>query len=212
MTEKQAPSDAPPKPFEFVVEFGDQKNSNFMWPLDQRVLRGRWTRNNLPGVTHEGAPEFGSLPDIPGMRLALSSVKKSAKFFDVLENENEDPRIAAVLEKAQRVLNAVFSIKFGPEIPIILKDLSENELKSHAYWVRRMFDNRSVLIISGRIPEIDEIVSMPGLIKFEGHDSSPLVIHDKPAPHRYIARRFIEEDAKNPLLLDKDNSFLYRRE
>jgi len=209
---QQLKTDTPPiKHFDFTVEFGDQKNSSFMWPLRQCVLRGKWTKNNLPGVTFEGAPSFAAMPDLPGVRLTVSSVKKVAKFWDPLENLQEDPRITAILVRAQAVLNTVFGTKYGPEPTVELLDLTDDELKSHVYWTRRILDNRGCLVISGKVPEMTEITEgMAGLIKFQSHDSSPLVNHYLPPPHRYIPVR--HDPAKDQFILDPQNTFLYRKE
>ncbi len=180
-------------PFDFTIEFGDDRNRNFLWPLDQRKLRGRWTRNNLPGVTFEGAPEFSNMPDLPGLRLRVNSVKRASVIFDPLENDS-DPKVRKLLAKATTIVEVSFGTRCAPEVSVKLSDMNDDELRSHAYWARRFLDNRQCVEVAGQVPEMKQIEEMPGLIKFQVHDNSPLVVHDQPAPRRYVPVRFPDDD------------------
>src|SRR5947209_998523 len=79
-------------PGDFAVEVGDSRNRNFIWPLDQRALRGAWKKNHLPGVVMD--ERFAHMPDLPGQQIHVSCQRRVVRVVDPLN----DPRYARVLE------------------------------------------------------------------------------------------------------------------
>ena len=164
----------------FVAEFGDAKNRNFLWNIDQRELRGRWKKSNLPRNSSFDE-RFAGMPDIPGMVLSLKSDQRRARFYDPLgrpENKN-------ILELAKKVCLETFGTKRGPAADIAFDHMTDDDIKSFCYWARRFLDMEQLTVVNGTVPKMDEIRTFPGKVLFSGFDSDSETMRLRDVPTKY---------------------------
>lgn len=177
----------------FRVQMGDDKNRNFVWPMDHRLLRGRWSHANIVGVTMD--ERFVKMPDVPGILVDVDVDKRILRLMDPLAH----PENKHLLEKAQAIAQQSFNTKcsfdFQPNGILVRRDLTNNQLKSVCWYVRRFLDARCCEVVRGRVPSADQCLAMPGSIAVEVYDSSPLVDHERPMVP-YTPMRHDEEVAR----------------
>lgn len=149
----------------FTVEVADQWNRNAKWPLDERVLRGRWSRDN---VVHDVDDErFRGMPDLPGLLIHVEGRGRRAAITDPMAN----PANREVSDKVSKIIANAQMGSMGPEPDYTVENLSNDDLKSWCYWVRRMLDNKQLRIHRGTVPSMDEISRMPGKVFKENFDT-----------------------------------------
>lgn len=159
-----------------VIEIANDKNRQYMWPMNMVVLRGRWTRAHLIGVTM--APVMASMPDIPGMRVMVDASRSFARVFDPLaEPGNEEVRV-----RAAKVHKEAFRVEAGPENETRYDNLTADEVKSWLHCMRRAVDGGHAEVVHGSLPTAEQIASLPGRTRTEHFDQSPR------------ARKYLEED------------------
>jgi hypothetical protein len=151
---------------EILVEIADERNSNVMWPITKVLLRGRWARVNTLGQTM--AQVMQPLPDIPGLHVGVDCARKLSKILDPLN----EPRNAELVKKIQAVLKEAFRQVYGPEKDVVQEGLSDGEIKSWLYWMRRLVDNGQAVVIKGELPDLKAIRALPGKIAIENYNSS----------------------------------------
>ena len=162
---------------EFVIEIGDEKNRNVIWPLDNRLLRGRWVKSNIP--PESVGEKIAKIPDLPGVCIRLNSAKRAADIFDPLAS----PQNKALLERAQQATAGVFG-PFGPEELATFDELDNDGIKSWCYWARRLVDAGTARVKRGAVPEMDEIIAMPGRYATNNHDQGVNAERSKEKPDR----------------------------
>lgn len=171
----QSPS---PRIAEVVIEVASPRNQQFMWPLTQVVLRGRWCRANLPGITMQ--PALEKMPDIPGMRVLCDPSRRIARVFDPLnEPGNQD-----LLSRCSRVHTECFRVAAGAEQDVELDSLDDTAVKSWLYWMRRAVDNGMAIVVHGDLPSMTTIEALPGKTRCGAFDSSARAkrYREDPAP------------------------------
>lgn len=151
---------------EITIEIGDEKNRSLMCPISKERLRGWWKRSNLIGVSVSAAAQ--SLPDLPGIYVILDCRKKTIRYADPLSF----PENADLLTHAQKIVKEVFRDSCGPEKEVVQENLNENDLKTALYWFRRIVDSKQAALISGSLPEMEQILALPGRTKIESWNSS----------------------------------------
>lgn len=148
---------------EFIIEMGDKKNRTFLNPITQQKMRGRWTRDNHRemDIDHDGqyAP-LRQLPDLPGISIHVNTGAKRVRVFDPLG----EPGNADLLEQVKKIVKLAMKKDGREEKTTVYEDCNEDELKSWLYWARRFVDARQCEVVSGRVPEMKEIMSLPGKI------------------------------------------------
>lgn len=175
-------------PISFVVEVATPHLNSYLFPINQRLLRGRWDREKFPRgmVTSD---EFNAMPNpLPGMMIEFDSTKRQARIFDVLADDSS--AVKAILKKIEEVIKAsgvADRAKSGPDREDVFAELEENDLKSWCYHVRRMLDNNCCQVRKGEVPTMKEIEAMPGLVLKSTFDSSPLRTEYQPLPRKYKA-------------------------
>lgn len=169
----------------FLAEFGNHLNQNFTWPHEQIHIRGRWAKNNyLPNQTVD--PLFSGMPDIPGLILEYDSSKRCARIFDPLSSEKSKELLGRINE----VHKAKFGVMIKPEQDRVFDQMSNDELKTFAYFARRLFDNGSFsTVIRGPIPEMQLIRGLPGQCSFHNFDQGAEVVRMQDIPARYAPPR-----------------------
>lgn len=148
------------------IEIGDDRCRQLMWPMTMNVLRGRWTRANLIGVTM--APVLAAMPDIPGMRVLVDPARSAARIFDPLA----EPANAELLERARRVHKEAFRTEAGAEKAVDYASLSPDELKSWLHCMRRAVDSKHAEVVHGALPTVDQIAALPGKTRMEHYNQS----------------------------------------
>lgn len=166
----------------FRIEMGDRLNRNFLWPIDQRLLRGRWTRANIPGVEFDD--KFKGMPDLPGILLDVDIDGRTYGMMDPLAH----PKNRALLEKAQLIGQRAWGVKMVPEFMpdgfLRFRDLTPDQIKSVVFYARRFYDNRQCNVLRGRMPAMDQVFAMPGRVSYENFNSSAAVEHKRePVPY-----------------------------
>lgn len=187
-TVKPGNGGAPAGRFAFTVEMGDSKNRCMVWPLDQRNLRGRWRRDNIAGVTTDD--RFALMPDLPGHCITMDAAKKAAIIFDPLS----DPKNERILKKAQAVAEAIWGTKCAGDQAVRNDDMSDDEVKTWAYWVRRYLDARQCRVVRGTVPEMAEILALPGRVAHHNFDQGSAAKDKQEPPAKYVPMKFQEED------------------
>lgn len=174
--------------FRFCIEFGDSRNRNMGWPLDQSIMRGRWMRSNIPDIDLDD--QLKAMPDIPGMRLEIDTRAKTATFQDPLDTD-EWADVLRRLGKIWKELTKteVLVKKFQP-----LEHLEDDEIKSHCYWALRKVHAREARFITefGKPPTMDEVFAMPGLIFKGAYDQGSEVEHMQEG-RKYVQKRHFQD-------------------
>ena len=149
-----------PLPEDVVLEVGDSRNRNLMWPLTQDVLRGWWKMLNLIGA--EVTEEFTQrVPDLPGIRIEISATKKMARIFDPLATVEHASTLVRLNSVAKHSTIFGFSL-VEPEKTREFQLLSQTDLKTWLYWARRVVDAKHAVIVSGKLGTLAEIEALPG--------------------------------------------------
>lgn len=170
--------------YSWAFELAGPQNEQMMCPLDHHSCRGRWSRKNLLGQT--AAQEFASAPDLPGLCFVVHTGKRTIRRFDPLAQEQNAP----VLKLAQRIFGGVMGVKYEPERPRTLENVSDNVLKTMAFWFYKLVLSNRVNLLVGTVPgfphwkpgtkcdhtkaNLELIRRMPGLVMQESYNSSPL--------------------------------------
>lgn len=165
--------------FAFVVEVCGKNNENLNWPPDSVVLRGRWSKSNLIAASTETS--LATLPDIPGMCINVNTQKRIVRRFDPLR----DPKNEQQLNRIKRAVGGTFKKETGTEKPVVREKVGNDELKTVCYWVRRLLDSgmlreHGVQDGESRVPTIEQIKAMPGLVQLQTFDTRADVAHGTP--------------------------------
>ena len=138
----------------FRVEIADDKNRRVMWPLDNKLLRGRILQGQFNGQPDE---RFASMPDLPGIIIEVDPAKKTISYLDPLNFKSNKE----LLRKAQSVMREFTGERYGPEADRV-RPASPDELKTAAFFCRRLLDNKTCIERSGKVPEMEVLMKWPG--------------------------------------------------
>ncbi len=151
----------PVRAVEFVVEIGDKLNGSHIWPMNQRTLRGTWRNDNVRHLgldTEDKYAVMRQMRDMPGMCIQVNTRRRTARIFDPLG----EPINKELLAHHVSIQKQTEGKTCGPDKPEAYEDLSADEIKTWLYWCRRKLDARQCREVSGSVPEMSEIMSMPG--------------------------------------------------
>lgn len=153
----------------FVIEFGDDKNRNFVWPPDKKQLRGKWDKNVDAHLAPQEDPRFRNVPSLPGIRLQveISRAGGSARFFDPLQ----DPEYTRDCTTTSKVVKEIWGKEQGAEPERIVPFEDANEAKTWIFWARRFLDAKGAAVVEGTVPTMQEIARMPGKIISNNFDN-----------------------------------------
>jgi hypothetical protein len=159
----------PKQDYVFIVEVADEYNHNIRWPLDERVLRGRWSGMNNAGPKNddERFRQFNAAPDLPGLRIGVDTRKRVAFIYDPLG----EAKYRNVLAKWQSAVQVAFGENCAPERMTELDDMTPDEIKTWCYWVRRFVDAGNVKVMDGTVPSMAAIRGMEGLVQKHNYDN-----------------------------------------
>jgi hypothetical protein len=184
----------------FRIEMGDYRNRNFVWPLDARTLRGRFSRNNIASVVID--ERFSSVPDISGILLELNGAKNTFYMMDPLAHPSNREAYEQIKHLVDTYFAGNFVHEFHPTGVMAFRDLTKDEFKSICYYARRFADARQCFLINGSIPDMNSILALPGQVMFENYDSGHTAkkLRD---PERYIPVK-VEEGKKIATIVEVD--------
>lgn len=160
MAEKEAPKQTTSM-VKFVVEVDSPRNAKLQWTPDGRTLRGRWDPKRVNGSASESS--FQRMPILPGLYIVMDGPRRVLRFADPLN----DPKNADRLKLAQETVQNTFGERHGPEVDVEVKNLTDDEIKTACYWVRRYLDDQKVTVREGAVPTIAEVDAMPGDITIQ---------------------------------------------
>jgi hypothetical protein len=166
------------KSIRFVIEFGDGRNRNFVWPLDNSELRGAFNKSGMLPYEHNEYTD--ALPNyVPGSRIEFDGERRQVRIFDGLSST---PEVFDVI-KAQ--MKEVFMRNVGERPEVKRSDLSDTMMKSICYWARRFLMGSPAIpeqgprqggpqakVITGEVPELRQIARLPGKTMVENFNSS----------------------------------------
>jgi len=170
MADDSKVAEAFPKIPEFTVEVADEANRQWLCPILNEVLRGRWLRSNCPNQQFTGA--LRHMPDTPGIMIAVNVIRKAVRVWDPLS----DPRNAEVWAKAKAAFKAHFNEETSPFKEVSKANLSDSDLKTWLYWIRRGVESKSLTVINGTVPDHETIRKCPGKTKIEFFNSNQKAI------------------------------------
>lgn len=193
-TPPSRPARAAP-PVAFAIEVFGSKNESIFWPPSSEALRGRFSWQNVSS----GRPEedaITAMPDLPGVVLTVNSAKRLIKKSDPLN----DPANARLLARAQKVGKSSRAVgkKMVPDKTVSREDVSDDELKTAAYWARRLLDVNLVRVIGGVVPDIDAIKAMPGMVNLQTSDTRAGVVHATPNDRLVYRKPLPPDDDADP--------------
>ncbi len=176
---------------EFTVEVADDNNKQWLCPILNEVLRGRWLRSNCPDQQFTG--NLRHMPDTPGIRITVNVVKRAVRVWDPLG----DPQNAEIWAKAKAAYKAHFNEEAGVCREIVRHTLNDTDLKTWLYWVRRGIESKSLIVVSGSVPDMEAIRVCPGKTQIEFFNSSQKAIRtleDKERAHQVEMNRVLGEE------------------
>lgn len=142
----------------FLKTFGDK-------------FRGRFA---IADIANPGdAGKYASLPPIPGTHIVVDQKHRTIRAVDPLSF----PENKAVLERANTLLQTVQRSKGRPVDTSIIRNASDDEIKTALWEMRQLVDDGQAEVKSeGGLPPADRILAMPGRVKIRQHEDSLRII------------------------------------
>ncbi len=176
---------------EIVIEVGDNHNRNPVFAPTQTFLRGRFLKSNLHHSVFNEYVE--NLPDLPGHRILIDPRRRYGLIFDPLSRDE----FRAQLQDAQKRLRGQsvstagpVNVTYGPDQDYKFERMKDSEIKTWIFYMRRLVDAQSAWVVSGNLPQLEEIKSLPGKTRIEIFNSSAKArkFFEDPDPYDPIAR------------------------
>lgn len=145
-----------------VIEISTPTCGNIVWPHPRMMLRGEWRRDAIIGIS--ARPGLQKMPSIPGLRIAFNGASRSVKVYDPLASV-ENATLLAEIHRCYDELflaNATRGHAGGPEPERHYPDLSNDDLKTWLWWMRRHVDEGNAKLIAGNLPTSGEIRKLAG--------------------------------------------------
>lgn len=189
-----------------VVEIADSRNGNVLWPITQAVLRGKWARANIPAQSY---PErLQEMPDLPGMHIAIDTNRRKGSVFDLLSRSTHKD----LLKKANRQHLAIWGVECEPERDITLATMTDNQMKSWLYWIRRMLDAKQCVCVEGTVPSMAQIEAMPGTFMTNVFDASVHVKKEtEKSVYPYVAPVIQDYQKRQADLVEDDGQSYFQK-
>jgi hypothetical protein len=141
---------------EIVIELSDERNRNVMFPPTREVLRGQLLKSRFN--SDEQNEITSRIPDLPGIRIRLDYEKKEAQIFDPLGEPNRQSELRA----AEKAFIEFLGTKQTAMESRTYAGMNNTEAKTWLFWIHRLVKNKNAKIVSGTIPSIQVIESLPG--------------------------------------------------
>jgi len=165
-----------------TIEIAGPQNDNYMWPVTQEALRGRW---RAAVVAHhdksDGLKAVCALESIPGLHVWIDTRAKECGICDPLGMDekgepvsDEGRRKFKQWETIQREHQTQLS-KMAPWEPQAFSSdrCNKDFMKEWLFCMRRAIDAGYAIYVDGsqQLPPIEEIVKLPGRITNEPFNS-----------------------------------------
>lgn len=148
---------------EIVIEMAGEKNQNFLFGSFEATLRGRWNPM-LIRDTSTGT-DYGSLPIIPGIYVAIDLKKRTLRAIDPLGFPENADALAAV----DRVVGGHQGGRRGPADTMTRNNMTETELKTGLWEMHQWVESNKAVVVNGTMPEPKEILALPGELLIRRH-------------------------------------------
>ena len=147
-----------------TVEVASALNSNLWFRPCERILRGRFAIENVPhGSTPDELAQIFRGNPLPGLYITVDPSRRTAEVRDPMGDPQRKDQLAEVVRriKAARVVMA------WNEEPTFEKtdrreNLSDTDIKTWLYWMRRAVDSGHAEVVHGSLPRLVEIMKLPG--------------------------------------------------
>lgn len=163
--------------FKCVAEVDDGKGGRLMLqaaPRIGKVIRGRWELAKLGERIVDD--RLKGLPGIiPGIVIVIDFGKRKITFTDPLTWASNK----ALLKEITKVLKEFYGVEQGPEKQLEYSPLNADQMKTWLYWMRRHLDAKQLKIHKGEVPEMEEIMRLPGRSATQPHDKNPKVMYQQ---------------------------------
>ena len=161
-----------------IVSFSGPLNEEIDFPPLDRTMRGTWDSHAV-AMRDKATPmkRLSTISLIPGMQIALNLDENEdgtwdAMVFDGLGTK-ENNHIAEQVKEIHTEHKSQLGMDFKPEEPTTFK-LDEDGMKNWMYWLRRIADMGFLKVdpkSSAKIPDMKDIVALPGSIIRDPHNS-----------------------------------------
>jgi hypothetical protein len=149
-------------PSEFVVEIATRLNQNVFFHPVGETLRGRWLTANVSPMSLNS--EILKVGDLPGVRIRVDAPRRKADIFDPMGLPEKRDALEGFQKRCRAELSSMFNE--GPLPAKTYQNMSDTDLKTWIYWIRRLVNVNHVEIISGSVPTLEEIEALPGKTMF----------------------------------------------
>ncbi len=153
-------------PNEIVIEIATERNNNYLFdPLGHVHIRGRWDFHKAAGrYSHEAMKALNKLTTvIPGECLAVDVKNRTCRLFDPLRETAAGRKIWASIKPIIEQYQSHFQCGVGLREPTVIRDCSEDTLKTWLYYMRRAVDSGHAKVVGNRVlPPLEEIKALPG--------------------------------------------------
>lgn len=160
--------------FKFLVEVDDGNGGRLQLQASPRVgkvVRGRWELAKLGERIVDD--RLKNVPQvIPGIVIIVDFAARKIAFTDPLSWKSN----AALLKELQKVMKEFSGVDQGPEKELSYAPLTADQMKTWLYWLRRHLDARQLKVHRGTVPEMSEIMRLPGRALMQPHDKNPKVM------------------------------------
>ena len=156
---------------EFTIELGDRLNSNHIWPINKKTLRGAWKNDNARHLALDTEGRYAAMRqmrDIPGTHIHVNTQRRTARIYDPLG----EPSNKELLAHHVRIQEQTEGKKCGPDKVDLYSELTAEEIKTWLYWCRRKLDAQQACEVNGTVPAMGEILAMPGKIIRDTNDDA----------------------------------------
>lgn len=151
---------------DIAIEISSRRDNRFIYGPLKIPLRARWVFAHHRNVgAHESytAIQGSDVPEIPGNALVLNIKNRTLTVLDLLHDTKDGRRIWETIDKILDRFREFYPAQ-RPGNPIYYRDLDDNAIKDHLYYMRRMWDAKYAALMEGSdaFPSADEIRAMPG--------------------------------------------------
>lgn len=139
-----------------TIEIYTANNSNVIFQPTAETYRGHWSNAKIPG--QEMRPAIRAMPEIPGIHLEVNTEARTCRSYDPLAS---DASRWAQIERIQRE-NAIHLDPNAKPWPEKVFQADDDMLKTWIFWFWKLVDAGNARVVEGQIPEMKEILEMPG--------------------------------------------------
>ena len=151
-----------PKSCEIVIAVDKPRNGNVYFYPTNCAIEGTFKPWRTPGAKFK--PPILALGEIPGERVHLDVKGKTGRISHALR----DPDNAKTLEKVRRAARTCQPPVICGEAPKEdrwFRNLTEEQVNTWLYWMRRLVDEGKATILQGQLPGLDELKTRKDILR-----------------------------------------------